>query len=211
MTAAPSLRDRPLAEALCACARWFAERGLCPATGGNFSVRRDDSDSVLVTASGVDKGTLTPAQLLPVALDGTVLGQGRASAETGLHLALYRRDAAIGAVLHVHSIANTLLSRLSEPSELVFEGYEMQKAITGQSDHLGRLVLPVVDNNQDMDALAATVAGCMDTAAIAHGFLVRGHGIYAWGRDIAAARRHLEGWEFLLGCELTRRQLETHA
>ncbi len=34
----------------------------------------------------------------------------------------------------------------------------------------------------------------------AHGFLIAGHGLYAWGRDVAEARRHVEGFEFLCEC-----------
>ena len=43
--------------------------------------------------------------------------------------------------------------------------------------------------------------------ATLHGYLIDGHGIYAWGRDMAEARRHLEAFEFLLGCELDLRRL----
>ena len=39
------------------------------------------------------------------------------------------------------------------------------------------------------------------------GYLIDGHGLYAWGRDMAEARRHLEAFEFLLGCELELRKL----
>jgi methylthioribulose-1-phosphate dehydratase len=31
-----------------------------------------------------------------------------------------------------------------------------------------------------------------------HGFLLRGHGLYTWGDDLAQARRHVEILEFLL-------------
>ena len=196
------------AQALCDTVRWFASRGYCPATGGNFS-RRLDGERVLITASGVDKTALTPAELLPMTLHGELLAEGKPSAETGLHLALYRRDPAIGAVLHVHSIANTLLSRIHTPQRLRFEGYEMQKSISGNATHEATLDLPVLDNSQNMETLAAALEARFDEAAPAFGFLVRGHGIYAWGADLASARRHLEGWEFLLACELQRRQLET--
>lgn len=197
------------AEALCETVRWFAQRGYCPGTGGNFSLRLDD-ERLLITASGVDKTAITPADLLPMTTAGELLAEGRPSAETGLHLALYRRDAAIGAVLHVHSIANTLMSRIGMPQQLRFKGYEMQKAITGNDSHEARITLPVLDNSQDMDELAGALARRYDEAATAYGFLVRGHGIYAWGANLASARRHLEGWEFLLACELQRRQLENN-
>lgn len=198
-----------LADHLCRTGRLFAERGLCPATGGNFSIRLD-TKGVLITASGVDKATLGPADLLVVDIAGNPLAAGaRPSAETGLHLALYQRCADIGAILHVHSVANTLLSRIDNPRELVFEGYEMQKSIQGQHTHATALTLPVLENSQDMDTLATALAPRLDDATTAHAFLVRGHGLYAWGPDLTTARRHLEGWEFLLGCELQRRKLES--
>ena len=39
------------------------------------------------------------------------------------------------------------------------------------------------------------------------GYLIDGHGLYAWGRDMAEARRHIEAFEFLLACELDLRRL----
>ena len=39
------------------------------------------------------------------------------------------------------------------------------------------------------------------------GYLIEGHGMYAWGRDMAEARRHLEAFEFLINCELEMRKL----
>lgn len=169
---------------------------LCPATGGNFSLRLHAA-RLLNTVFGVDKAALPPADLLAMTVAGELLDAGRPSAETGLHLALYRRDPATGAVLHGHSIANTLLSRIGTPHSLRFGGYEMQKAITGNTAHDSQISLPVLDNSQDMDALARALAARWDEAAPAYEFLVRGHGIYAWGTDLASARRHPEGWEFV--------------
>src|SRR5580658_2488314 len=94
---------------LCATARWCYTRGWVPATSGNFSVR--EAGRLLITASGLDKGTLTPAGLLEIDLEGRVLsGSGKPSAETGLHLVLYKARPAAGAILHVHTVWNTLLS-----------------------------------------------------------------------------------------------------
>ncbi|MDA3922601.1 MAG: methylthioribulose 1-phosphate dehydratase [Salinisphaera sp.] len=195
------------ADRLCETVLRFADRGLCPATGGNFSTRID-ANRVLITASGVDKRRLTPRDLLSIGLDGTLIGDGKPSAETGLHLALYNADPTIGAVLHGHSLANTVLSRVGNPQRLTFSGYEMQKAIRGQSNHADQLSLPVFHNSQDMDELAGWLRERFDEATLACAFLVRGHGIYVWGTDLVEASRHLEGWEFLLDCELQRRTLE---
>src|SRR4051812_36515079 len=76
-------------EELCATARACYARGWVPATSGNFSVRW--GDRVSITASGLDKGRLRPEDLLEIDMDGAVLGgRGNPSAETGLHLVIYR-------------------------------------------------------------------------------------------------------------------------
>src|SRR5690242_18207470 len=91
--------------------RRFAARGWVPATSGNFSVRIAD-DTIAITASGIDKGALAPDAILTVDLDGRAHAPGRrASNEVLLHTQLYRRDPAIGAVLHVHALHPTVLSR----------------------------------------------------------------------------------------------------
>ena len=53
---------------------------------------------------------------------------------------------------------------------------------------------------------AARVEAALDAGPL-WGYLIDGHGLYAWGRDMAEARRHLEAFEFLLGCELDLRRL----
>lgn len=196
----------PLSQELAERVRAVAARGWCPATGGNFSARVDES-TCLISASGVDKAALAPEHLIHMQLDGEALSPGKPSAEAHLHLALYRMDASIGAVLHGHSVANTVLSRLGD-SALIVEGYEMQKATSDVQSHETRLAVPMFDNNQDMQELARAVELRQAELRGVFAFLVRGHGIYVWGADLAQAWRHLEGWEFLLECEMNRRILE---
>ena len=86
-------------------------RGWCDGTGGNFScVLSRDPLILLMAPSGVDKGTVAPEALIQVDDRAQVVaGEGRASAETLLHLEIVARTGA-GAVLHTHSHAATLLS-----------------------------------------------------------------------------------------------------
>ncbi len=182
--------------------KWIDQQGWCPATGGNFSVRID-ANHAWVTASGKHKGALTPEDLLQVDLKGAVIGsEKRPSAETLLHMALYGLDADIGAVLHTHSVSSTVLSRLVDGDVLTLRGYEMQKSLSGNTTHDAEAAIHVFDNTQDMPELAAQLRQRWLQCPLQWGFLVRGHGLYAWGRDMAEARRHLEGLEFLFACEL---------
>ena len=130
------------------------------------------------------------------------------SAETGLHTLIYRLFPEANAVLHVHTVNATVLSRLVKEAELHISGFEMQKSLTGQTTHLATVAIPVFDNDQDIDALASRIAHYAQERPLNYGFLLRGHGLTCWGRDVAEARRHLEGLEFLFECEMRLRQLE---
>jgi methylthioribulose-1-phosphate dehydratase len=58
--------------------------------------------------------------------------------------------------------------------------------------------VPIFGNAQDIPVLAVEVEAMLDRSPAVHGFLLRGHGLYTWGEDLAQARRHVEIFEFLL-------------
>lgn len=188
--------------------RELAQAGWTPATSSNFSRRLDDQHAA-ITVSGRDKGRLTEADIMVVDFDGKAVGsEHRPSAETLLHTQLYRRFPEIGCVLHTHSPVQTIASRLyAGQGHVRLEGYELLKAFAGNSTHETALDVPVFANTQDMPTLAAQVDALLDKQTV-WGYLIDGHGLYAWGRDMAEARRHLEAFEFLLHCELELRRLQ---
>jgi methylthioribulose-1-phosphate dehydratase len=206
----PDTNDLIIAgERLCATARWCYTQGWVPATSGNFSVRKDGR--ILITASGRDKGTLTPDGLLEIDGEGQVLaGSGKPSAETGLHLVLYRARPEAGAILHVHTIWNTLLSGHFEPAGVVtIEGYELLKGLSGVSTHTNREQIPILKNSQNYVDLCTELETALAKYPGAHGVLLSRHGLYTWGETVADARRHLEALEFLFEVE-ARRVLGAH-
>jgi methylthioribulose-1-phosphate dehydratase len=151
-----------------------------------------------VTLSGRDKGALTSEDFVAVAIDAPP--PPGVSAEAPLHALMYRRDPGIGAVLHVHSLTATLASLESEASgAVVLEGYEMLKALAGITTHEARVEVPVFANDQDIPRLARRVEARVGPGT--WGYLIAGHGLYAWGRNVAEARRHVEAFDFLLACE----------
>jgi len=193
------------AEALTDAMADIHRRGWCDGTGGNFScVLQREPLRLLMAPSGVDKGRVAPADLIEVDDAGLVLrGHGRASAETLLHLAIVARTGA-GAVLHTHSQAGTLLSGHYGPSgkdsasmrPLRLADLEMLKGLEGIQTHATSVAVPVLANDQDLQALSQRAEPHLHEAP--HGLLIAGHGLYAWGHDLPTARRHLEILEFLL-------------
>lgn len=189
-----------LSSALADAGRYFYARGWVLGTSGNFSaVLQRDPLRLLITASGLDKGSLTAEQFLEIDESCKVLsGEGKPSAEALLHTVIVRLRGA-GAVLHTHSVWSTLLSdHHGEQGGLEISRYEMLKGLEGVKTHQHREWLPIVENSQDMPALAATVESALRSHPECHGFLLRAHGLYTWGEDVAQARRHVEILEFLL-------------
>ena len=192
------------ARALISTMQALHRRGWCDGTGGNFSVVVDREPlQLLMAPSGVDKGAVTSGDLIVVNAEGKVVkGNGRASAETLMHLRIVDQCGA-GAVLHTHSINATWLSKtfLGQGS-LVLEGWEMMKGLEGINTHATSIELPIINNNQDLKILSETAGQQLERAP--YGLLVSGHGLYAWGADLEQARRHTEILEFLM--ELAWRQ-----
>ena len=181
--------------------RWLDLRNWMPATSGNCSVRLNGA-RIAITASGTPKGRLTVQDVMVVDSDGRCDDARRPSAETALHTLVYRLDSTIGAVVHTHSVGATVLGLLLENERaLRLTGYELLKALPGVPDHAIEVIVPIVENDQDMLVLSAAVAGRWHDARC-FGYLIRGHGLHTWGRTMNEALRCVEAFEFLFACEL---------
>ena len=188
--------------------RYFFQRGWSVGTSSNYSVVVNRSPlQLIVTASGMDKGRLSANDFVRVNYDGVQVDasnlpttdQPRSSAETQLHVILARQDE-VGSVLHTHSVWGTLLSEhYAAAGGFEIEDYEMLKGLSGVKTHSHTESVPIFDNTQDIPKLAEKVEDRLHDASLPriHGFLIRNHGLYTWGADLAEARRHVEIFEFL--------------
>lgn len=199
-------------EALRDLGRLFYDRGWSLGTSSNYSVVMSREPlRLLITASGRDKRALGKTDFTIVDADGLRVDDTaeRPSAETPLHAVLARRPD-VGAILHTHSVAATVLSDVHFGSRQVeIAGYEMLKGLSGVTTHDTRVAVPILDNTQDMRAMAQLVEKRMGERSLAYAFLVRGHGLYTWGRDLDEARRHVEILEFLFEVLVTRARYAT--
>jgi methylthioribulose-1-phosphate dehydratase len=195
-----------VAEQLVQTAQWASRMGWAPATSSNYSVRLPDDAApayCAITSSGVDKGTIEVEHILAVDQYGKPIdAEGlEPSAETLLHLVLYRTMGA-GAVLHTHSLSAALLSQLARnEGQVLLSGWELLKGLSGIDTHDIEISLPVFPNSQDMHALSTRVEQSLSNQRSCYGFLLAGHGLYAWGKDLPEAKRHLEVFEYLLQCQ----------
>jgi methylthioribulose-1-phosphate dehydratase len=179
----------------------FYTRGWVLGTSGNFSAVVSRSPlRLVITASSVSKGAIGPGDVLVIGEDGAPVGKTRArpSAETFLHIAVARTRGA-GAVLHTHSVWSTMLSEVhAATGGLTLRGFEMLKGLEGVRTHEHEEWVPIFGNTQNIPSLAVDVETMLVRSPAVHGFLLRGHGLYTWGEDLAQARRHVEIFEFLL-------------
>lgn len=191
--------------------RMLHSRGWSLGTSSNYSVVLEREPlELLLTASGKDKGRLERRDFVRVderghrverPADNFAL-ENKPSAETLLHVVLAELPD-VGAVLHTHSVWGTLLSdRYFDEGGLEIEGFEMLKGLEGNTTHEMKEWVPIFDNTQDIAALADELRTRLHDREqpIKHGFLIRKHGLYTWGRNLAAARRHIEVFEFLFEC-----------
>ena len=181
--------------------RRFYGRNWVLATSGNFSAVISESPlHVCMTRSGAHKGLLTSRDFVTIDDEANPVDRisGRPSAEARLHIEIVKARHA-GAVLHTHSVWATMLSdRHSAEAGLAIEGFEMLKGLEGVTTHLHREWVPILENDQDMTRLAEAMARTLKEHPAAHAVLLRGHGLYTWGRTVAEAERHVEALEFLL-------------
>ena len=195
--------------------RDFYARGWVLGTSGNFSalVSREPL-TLAITASAVSKGAIRINDIVLIGPHATAVGKqrGKPSAVALLHVTVARNRRA-GAVLHTHSIWSTILSDVhAAQGGLTITGYEMLKGLEGVATHEHAEWLPILENDQDMERLARLVEATLERFPAVHAFLLRQHGLYTWGDDLAQARRHVEILEFLL--EVSGRLhviAETHA
>jgi len=182
-------------------------KGMVPATSGNFSARLSDG-TLAITVSGRHKGKLTTADIMRVDAQGKSLDGRRPSAETLLHVQIYRRYPDATVILHPHSVNATVLSLLSK-NKLQLQDYELLKAFSGVDTHDCKVSVPVFANDQDIQRLSDKVDAYMNTSkAPLFGYLIAGHGFYTWGKDIHDVLRHVEAFEFLFECEMRMRGLQ---
>ena len=187
----------------------FYRRGWVLGTSGNFSALLARNPlRVCVTASGLEKGKLDETNFLELDDDAEILqGFGKPSAETLIHLTIYRFLPRARSILHTHSVWGTILSdHFFEQGAIEIEGYEMLKGLAGVTTHEHRERVPIVENSQDYVALAHVIENVIRDNDNIHGIYLRRHGLYTWGETVSEARRHVEIFEFLF--EVLGRQLK---
>ena len=92
--------------------------GMTTTSGGNLSIREESGD-IWITPRAVDKGTLTPEDVVQVKPDGKVIGKHSPSVELPFHQLAYQGRPDMRAMVHAHPpalIAFSLVRKLPDTS-----------------------------------------------------------------------------------------------
>lgn len=161
--------------------------GLVTFTWGNVSAIDRERSVIVIKPSGIAYEVMTADDMVVVDLEGNVVeGRYRPSSDTATHLALYRRYAELGGVVHTHSTHATAWAQagLSIPAmgtthaDYFFGDIPCTRGLTKQEvegeyeRNTGKVIIETLDDTNPLHT---------------PGIVVYQHGPFAWGKDAADA------------------------
>lgn len=158
--------------------------GMTTLSGGNLSIK-DDNGDVWITPSGIDKGKLTPRDIMRVTAGGVIEGPHKPSSEFPFHRAIYRLRPDLSAIVHSHPPALVSFSIVREvPDTRIIPQANRVCGPVGYAPY----ALP------GSEALGDNIA-----ATFAEGYnivILENHGIAAAGASLLDAFHRLETLDF---------------
>jgi methylthioribulose-1-phosphate dehydratase len=185
------------------CQRFYG-LGWVGGTGGGVSLRL--GERVFMAPSGVQKEMIEPEWIYELNLAGDVVrGPDPSLGFTvsqcrPLFLAAMRLRGA-GAVIHSHgrnAVLATLLAEKLGSGRVTLTHLEMLKGLQGVG-YADVHRVPVIANTAHECDLADSLTAGIEANPGVHAILVKRHGVYVWGADWLAAKRHAECYDELFG------------
>ena len=105
-------------------------------------------------------------------------------------------DERIGAVYHVHSVNSNLVTRVFPGKEIRLPQIEMIKGIGFWGEN-PEVDVMVTSNHPDVAEIAEEMVNRLGDYPNVPGFLIRDHGITAWGATPREAQNRCEIWCYL--------------
>lgn len=158
--------------------------GMTTLSGGNLSIL-DDDGSLWITPTDVDKGKLTPKDIIRVQPDGAVVGPHRPSSEHPFHRAIYAQRPDLRAVVHAHppALVSFSIVRCIPDTSIIPQA----RRVCGR---VGYAPYALPGSEQLGAAIAATFAQGFNVV------LLENHGVATGGPDLLTAFQRLETLDF---------------
>jgi len=166
-------------------------------TGGNLSIL-DENGDMWITPAGVDKGTLTPADIVCVRQDGTVVGRHKPSSEYPFHRAIYDVRPDLTAVVHAHPMALVAfsISKRVPNTRIIPQTYRWNGKV-------GFAPYGVPGSDDLGEKLAAKFAAGFDSV------MLESHGVCCGGTTLQDAFTRFETLELCARTEIKASQIGT--
>ncbi|MGI9424858.1 MAG: 3-oxo-tetronate 4-phosphate decarboxylase [Hyphomicrobiaceae bacterium] len=173
-------------EQICATASSLFNRGLTHGSTGNISVRLDDG-GWLMTPTGSSLGTLDPACISKLDIEGHLVAGDKPTKEAFLHTTMYAQRPQAGAVVHLHSTYSVAVSCLED----IDHGNCLPPMTAYYAMRIGQL--PLVPYYPPGDETLADAVGAL--ASEHHAVLLANHGPVVAGSSLSAATDAIEELE----------------
>lgn len=171
--------------------------GMTTTSGGNLSIL-DNEGNIWISPGGVDKGTLTPRDIVKVRPDGSTEGIHKPSSEFPFHRSIYELRPDIKAILHAHPpalVAFSIAGRIPD-TRLLPNADEICGKI-GYAPY-------AIPGSQDLGNLVAR-----EFAAGANCILLENHGTVTAGANLMAAFERFETLDYLARIQIKAEAIGT--
>lgn len=153
-------------------------------SGGNLSIH-DYNGDIWITPAGIDKGKLTPNDIMCIKANGDIIGPHKPSSELPFHISIYKKRPDIKAIVHAHPPALVSFSIVrSIPDTNIIP---QAKSVCGK---VGYALYALPGSSQLGENIAATFEKDYNVV------LLENHGVATGGNDILNAFHRLETLEF---------------
>jgi L-fuculose-phosphate aldolase len=168
---------------------------LTTTSGGNLSVL-DHNGDLWITPAAVDKGNLTPGDIMCIMADGQIAGPHKPSSEYPFHQMIYEKRPDIRAVVHAHTpmLVSFSIARKVPNTRIIPQAHHVCGAV-GYAPY----ALP-----------GSWMLGENIANTFAQGFqvvLLENHGVVTAGPDLLTAFQRLETLEFCARTEILAKHL----
>eukprot|EP01084_Bolivina_argentea_P263351 445709_1 len=204
------MREARYRQIICELLYQFYHLGWATGTGGGMTIKNKSTGNIIMSPSAIQKERLKAHNLFVLDKDFNIIDAGYVNKADNVGMmtdklkltqcfTLFKSCFEIhpntGCVIHSHSKNVALISLMfNEYVEIC--GLEMIKGISGHSN-IDKCIIPIIQNTPKESQLTNRLQKTLKTYPKSYGVIVRGHGMYVFGKNWQKAKQHAECYDYL--------------